>query len=94
VASGYPYFSLTNAPELSAVDTKALVTLANQTGGETFLVPLDDKGDSLKRAATAIANKIGNQYIVGFIGDGSTNQLRIEASQHKEMIFKIESPKS
>ena len=40
-----------------AVDTKALSKLANDTGGQTFLVTLADKGDALKRAATSIAAK-------------------------------------
>jgi hypothetical protein len=89
-----PLYGFHSSSDLESVDAKTLDTLAKATGGQSFLVALDDKGESLKMAATAIAANIGNRYIVGFIGDGSTNQLRIESPQHKEMVFKIESSKS
>ncbi len=76
------------------MDTKALTVLAADSGGETFVVTLDDKGTALKQAATAIAGKIGNHYVVGFVGDGSTNQLRVEAPSQKDVVFKIESAAS
>ena len=72
-----------------AVDTKALSKLANDTGGETFLVTLADKGDALKRVATAIAGQINSQYIVGFVGDGSTNQLRFELPSRKDLKLRL-----
>ena len=72
-----------------AVDTKALSTFANDTGGQTFLVTLADQGGALKRTANAIAATINGQYIVGFVGDGSTNQLRFESPNHKELKLKV-----
>ncbi len=80
-------FQVSNESE--AVDTKALSTLANDTGGETFLVTLADKGEALKQAVSAIADKINNQYIVGFIGDGSANQLRLETANYKGIKLKV-----
>jgi len=72
-----------------ALDTKALTALAAASGGETFVVTLDDKGAVLKQTAAAIAGKIGSQYIVGFVGDGSTDQLRVEAPQDRDARLKV-----
>ncbi len=44
-------FKVSNDSE--AVDTKALSTLANETGAETHLVTLADKGESLNQTAAA-----------------------------------------
>jgi VWFA-related protein len=82
------------AGSTEALDTKALTALASASGGETFVVTLDNKGAALKRTAAAIAGKIGSEYVVGFVGDGSTNQLRIEPVNHKEIVFKVESGQS
>lgn len=75
--------------DMETVDTKALSQLANATGGETFVVTLNDSGQAFKHAAGAIADNINGQYIVGFVGDGSTNQLRLEAPSHKQIEFRI-----
>jgi VWFA-related protein len=77
--------------DMEALDTKALNTLATDTGGETFVVTLDDKGTALNQAIRTIASKLGNQYIVGFIGDGSTNNLRVEVVRDKGLVFKVKS---
>jgi VWFA-related protein len=75
-----------------AVDTNVLSTLAKDTGGETFLATLAAKDESLELAAAAIADRINNHYTVGFVGDGSTNQLRLQSLKHKELKFKIVTP--
>jgi VWFA-related protein len=87
-ASG-SFFGFRVSNDSEAVDTKALSTLANDTGGQTFLVTLADKGEALTQTASTIADKINNRYIVGFVGDGSTNQLHFEAPGHKGFKFKI-----
>ena len=89
-----PSFFAPMAGITEAFDTKPLTSLAKETGGETFVVTLDDKGAALKHTTAAIAGKIGSQYEVGFIGDGSISQLRVEAPDHKDLIFKIESAAS
>jgi len=85
-----PSFFAPKAGITEAFDTKPLTSLAKETGGETFVVTLDDKGAALSHTTAAIAGKIGSQYEVGFIGDGSTSQLRFEAPDRRELIFKIE----
>ena len=46
---------LTFTQDSEAVDTKALSTFANDTGGQTFLVTLADNGSTLKQTANATA---------------------------------------
>jgi VWFA-related protein len=78
--------------DINALDTKALAALATDTGGETFTVTLDDKGEALKQATTAIAGEVSNRYIVGFIGDGSTRELQVDAPKDKGLILKVTAP--
>jgi Ca-activated chloride channel homolog len=78
--------------DMEALDTKALAALAKDTGGETFVITLDDNGAALKQTATALADRIGNRYVVGFISNGSADQLRLEAPNQRELTFRIESP--
>jgi hypothetical protein len=56
------------------------------------LVTLSDNGKALEQAGATIASKINNHYTVGFVGDGSTNQLRFQSLKHKELKFKIVTP--
>jgi len=72
-------------------DTETLHKLAEDTGGETFLVAIGSQDNSLKRAANDIASTIGNDYIVGFVGGGSTSQLRFEVPNHNGVSLKIKS---
>lgn len=71
------------------VDTEPLGDLAHESGGHAYTADLSNNGKVLKQVASAIAAKIGNQYIVGFIGDGSTDQLRIEAPNAKSVTLKV-----
>lgn len=71
------------------VDTRALDDLARDSGGQAYTVDLANNGKVLKQITSAIAAKIGNQYIVGFIGDGSTSQLRVEAPGKNGLTFQI-----
>lgn len=71
------------------VDGRALNDLSENTGGKIFIVNLIRRSETVKQATAAIANKIGNQYVVGFIGDGSTAQLRIEAPMDKGLALRI-----
>jgi len=77
-------------PDLERVDIKALDQLAEDTGGRAYLVAMGGKDDSLKRAVLDIANRIGDQYIVGFAADGSINNPRVETSL-KGLTLKIKS---
>ncbi len=72
-------------------DTRALHKLADDTGGETFLVAIESKDNSLKQATHNTSSAIGNEYAVGFLGDGSTNQLRSEVRDHNGVGLKIKS---
>jgi VWFA-related protein len=90
------YISCTGSPVgctsgAGEVDTRTLTALAKDTGGESYLVALDDKGERLKRATTAIAGEIGNEYMVGFISDSLSNKLLLESPRYKELAFKLES---
>ncbi len=79
--------SLTRA--IDRVDTRALGDLAQDSGGVAYTVDLSNNGKALKQVTSAIAAKISNQYMVGFIGDGSTNRLRVEAPGKKAVTLKI-----
>lgn len=57
----------------------------------TFLVAIGDNGKALKQAANAIARDIGNHYIVGFVGDGTTDQLRFELANRPRVTIKIDT---
>jgi VWFA-related protein len=73
----------------NSVDMATLTTLSVATGGQAYLVHL---GAPLKQATRSIAARIGDQYIIGFIGDGSITQLRITAPNHKQLAFRIQTP--
>jgi Ca-activated chloride channel homolog len=75
--------------DMDTLDTKALLALATASGGQAFIASLNDERESFK-ATTAIASNIGNHYMVGFAGDGSTSQLRIETINHKGLKLKID----
>jgi VWFA-related protein len=80
--------------EGEALDPKEITQLAKDTGGEAFTVAPYNSDQVLEQIAGTIAEKIDNRYTVGFIGDGSTNHLRVEARDHKDIVFKIESAPS
>jgi hypothetical protein len=81
-----------SSPQDDRVDIETLKVLAEDTAGESFLVTPDDNGAALKHAAAAIAGKIGNQYVVGFIGDGSTSQLTIRAVKDRSFRVRVIGP--
>ncbi len=74
-----------------AQNTRALHKLADDTGGETFLVAIGSKDNSLKQATNKIASAISNEYTVGFVGDGSTNPLLFEVPNHNGVSLKIDT---
>jgi Ca-activated chloride channel family protein len=90
-ASWKIYPSGSGGTDLERVDMRTLNQLAEETGGRAYFVALKSSDNSLGQAVTAIARKIGNEYIVGFVGDGSTSQLRFEAVQHNHLSLKIDS---
>jgi len=83
-----PQYGFPSSGDLESVDAKTLDTLAKDTGGRSFLVAINDKSESLKMATTAIAANIGNRYIVGFVGDGSSSQVRVQAPNDKDLVLK------
>jgi VWFA-related protein len=74
--------------DMEALDTKTLTALTNSTGGKLFIAKLDKK--ALNEAVSTIAGEIGNRYAIGFSGDGSSNQVRVEAPTAPNVIVKIE----
>ncbi len=73
------------------VDTETLHKLSERTGGETFFVAIGSQENSLKQTTTDVARKIGNQYTVGFVGDGTTNQLQFEVANQNGVTLKIDT---
>lgn len=72
-----------------ALNMTGLAALAKETRGEAFTLPINGSDAALKQITSTVADKLGNRYIVGFIGDGSTSQLRVEASKDKAATVKI-----
>jgi len=72
------------------VDTQTLHKLSARTAGETFFVAIGSQENSLKQTTTDVARKIGNQYTVGFVGDGTISQLQFGVTNQNGVSLKID----
>jgi VWFA-related protein len=72
------------------VDTATLRSLAEATGGRSYILP-EVGGSEAKATAIAIANGIDNHYVVGVIAGGAAkSKIRIELVNHPGSTLKIE----